>query len=77
VLTRRRQTVTGWPVAASFGRVLRYHLGSLAFGSLIIAIVQLIRIILAVRALSLPLPPPPFRVADRFVFSPRSTSRPS
>lgn len=31
----------------SMGRVLRYHAGSLAFGSLIVAIVQWIRIILA------------------------------
>ncbi|XP_032829202.1 choline transporter-like protein 4 isoform X1 [Petromyzon marinus] len=34
------------PVAASFMRAFRYHTGSLAFGALIIAIIQLIRIIL-------------------------------
>ncbi|XP_061406268.1 choline transporter-like protein 2 isoform X1 [Lethenteron reissneri] len=34
------------PVFSSFGRTLRYHTGSLAFGSLILAIVQLIRVML-------------------------------
>ncbi|XP_066547781.1 choline transporter-like protein 5-B isoform X1 [Amia ocellicauda] len=34
------------PLFSSFGRAIRYHTGSLAFGSLILAIVQLIRIIL-------------------------------
>ncbi|XP_046721930.1 choline transporter-like protein 2 isoform X1 [Silurus meridionalis] len=34
------------PVFASFGRALRYHTGSLAFGSLILAIVQVIRVLL-------------------------------
>jgi len=35
-----------FPVSASLWRALRYHLGSLAFGSLIIAIVKMIRVIL-------------------------------
>ncbi|XP_069460393.1 choline transporter-like protein 2 isoform X2 [Ambystoma mexicanum] len=35
-----------FPISASMGRALRYHTGSLAFGSLILAIVQLIRIML-------------------------------
>lgn len=35
-----------FPVARSFGRTLRYSMGSVAFGSLILAIVQFIRIIL-------------------------------
>ncbi|XP_067892676.1 choline transporter-like protein 5-B isoform X1 [Heterodontus francisci] len=35
-----------FPLLAAFGRSLRYHTGSLAFGSLILAIIQLIRIIL-------------------------------
>lgn len=35
-----------FPIISSFGRTVRYHLGSLAFGSLIIAIVQLVRVIL-------------------------------
>uniref|UniRef100_A0A3B1K0U5 Choline transporter-like protein n=1 Tax=Astyanax mexicanus TaxID=7994 RepID=A0A3B1K0U5_ASTMX len=34
------------PVFSSFARALRYHTGSLAFGSLILAFVQLIRIVL-------------------------------
>nr|KAJ3422399.1 hypothetical protein HK105_008263 [Polyrhizophydium stewartii] len=34
------------PVLHSFGRVCRYHLGSVALGSLLIAIVELVRIIL-------------------------------
>ncbi|KAI1883110.1 hypothetical protein AGOR_G00241860 [Albula goreensis] len=34
------------PLFSSFGRAIRYHTGSLAFGSLILAVVQLIRIIL-------------------------------
>ncbi|CAK8684737.1 unnamed protein product [Clavelina lepadiformis] len=34
------------PLYSSFGRALRYHTGSLAFGALIIAIVQIIRILL-------------------------------
>ncbi|XP_074116460.1 choline transporter-like protein 2 isoform X5 [Sminthopsis crassicaudata] len=35
-----------FPLFSSFGRALRYHTGSLAFGSLILAIVQVIRVIL-------------------------------
>ncbi|XP_075692546.1 choline transporter-like protein 4 [Rhinoderma darwinii] len=35
-----------FPVSAAFMRTLRYHTGSLAFGSLILTIVQLIRIVL-------------------------------
>jgi choline transporter-like protein 2/4/5 len=35
-----------FPVASSLGRALRYHLGTIAFGSLLVAIVQFIRIIL-------------------------------
>ena len=34
------------PLLMSFWRCFRYHLGTLAFGSLIIAIVQMIRIVL-------------------------------
>ncbi|KAG9343298.1 hypothetical protein JZ751_014279 [Albula glossodonta] len=34
------------PLFSSFGRAIRYHTGSLAFGSLILAVVQLIRIVL-------------------------------
>uniref|UniRef100_A0A672QNN0 Choline transporter-like protein n=1 Tax=Sinocyclocheilus grahami TaxID=75366 RepID=A0A672QNN0_SINGR len=35
-----------YPLCASLGRSLRYHTGSLAFGSLILAIVQIIRVLL-------------------------------
>lgn len=35
------------PVRTSIYRAFRYHLGSLAFGSLILAIIQFIRVILA------------------------------
>jgi choline transporter-like protein 2/4/5 len=32
-----------WPVAESFGRAVRYHMGSVALGSLIIAILEMLR----------------------------------
>uniref|UniRef100_A0A3B3ULP8 Choline transporter-like protein n=2 Tax=Poecilia TaxID=8080 RepID=A0A3B3ULP8_9TELE len=35
-----------FPVGASFLRTLRYHVGSLAFGSLILTLVQIVRVIL-------------------------------
>ncbi|XP_051011956.1 choline transporter-like protein 2 isoform X4 [Acomys russatus] len=35
-----------FPLFSAFGRALRYHTGSIAFGSLILAIVQIIRVIL-------------------------------
>ncbi|KAK2176536.1 hypothetical protein NP493_657g01053 [Ridgeia piscesae] len=35
-----------FPMSSSLWRALRYHLGSIAFGSLIIAIIQIIRVIL-------------------------------
>uniref|UniRef100_A0A673GAX6 Choline transporter-like protein n=1 Tax=Sinocyclocheilus rhinocerous TaxID=307959 RepID=A0A673GAX6_9TELE len=35
-----------FPLCASLGRSLRYHTGSLAFGSLILAIIQIIRVLL-------------------------------
>jgi hypothetical protein len=40
-----KHTLNHTPVLHSVGRTCRYHLGSVAFGSLIIAIVQLIRFI--------------------------------
>jgi hypothetical protein len=43
---RDKKALPSFPVMKSLGRTFRYHLGSLAFGSLIIAIVQLIRLIL-------------------------------
>lgn len=39
----KKTDIPAFPVTASLWRTLRYHTGSLAFGSLIIAIVQLIR----------------------------------
>ncbi|KAL8625996.1 hypothetical protein ACOMHN_012588 [Nucella lapillus] len=42
----KNKDIPTFPVTASFYRSIRYHLGSLAFGSLLIAIVQLIRVFL-------------------------------
>jgi hypothetical protein len=33
------------PLLRSLGRVFRYHLGTIAFGSFIVALIQLIRIV--------------------------------
>lgn len=35
----------GWVVMKSFGRLLRYHIGSIAFGALLVAIVQTVRVV--------------------------------
>uniref|UniRef100_H2YS18 Choline transporter-like protein n=1 Tax=Ciona savignyi TaxID=51511 RepID=H2YS18_CIOSA len=43
---KKPQDIPLLPLYSSFGRSLRYHTGSLAFGSLIIAIVQIIRLML-------------------------------
>uniref|UniRef100_A0A673KIH5 Choline transporter-like protein n=1 Tax=Sinocyclocheilus rhinocerous TaxID=307959 RepID=A0A673KIH5_9TELE len=43
---RKPADIPPCPLASSFGRALRYHTGSLAFGALILSIVQFIRIIL-------------------------------
>ncbi|XP_043941724.1 choline transporter-like protein 5 isoform X2 [Protopterus annectens] len=43
---RKPADIPSSPLLSSFGRAIRYHTGSLALGSLILAIVQLIRIIL-------------------------------
>ncbi|KTF92173.1 hypothetical protein cypCar_00038939, partial [Cyprinus carpio] len=43
---RKPEDIPACPLASSFGRALRYHTGSLAFGALILSIVQFIRIIL-------------------------------
>lgn len=40
------QDIPAFPLLKSFYRSIRYHLGSIAFGSLIIAIIQIIRVIL-------------------------------
>ncbi|KAJ7316471.1 hypothetical protein JRQ81_002633 [Phrynocephalus forsythii] len=43
---KKPDDMPAFPLFSSFGRALRYHTGSLAFGSLILAIVQIIRVIL-------------------------------
>ncbi|XP_051965281.1 choline transporter-like protein 5-B isoform X1 [Xyrauchen texanus] len=43
---RKPADIPPYPLASSFGRALRYHAGSLAFGALILSIVQFIRIVL-------------------------------
>ncbi|XP_065149779.1 choline transporter-like protein 2 isoform X2 [Paramisgurnus dabryanus] len=43
---KKPDDMPAFPVFSSLGRALRYHTGSLAFGSLILAIVQIIRVIL-------------------------------
>uniref|UniRef100_A0A4W4GLT2 Choline transporter-like protein n=1 Tax=Electrophorus electricus TaxID=8005 RepID=A0A4W4GLT2_ELEEL len=42
----KAQDMPACPVFASLGRALRYHTGSLAFGSLILSIIQVIRVLL-------------------------------
>jgi hypothetical protein len=39
----RNKTKLGWPIAISFAHLIRYHLGSVCFGSLLIAITQMVR----------------------------------
>ncbi|XP_023195864.1 choline transporter-like protein 5 isoform X1 [Xiphophorus maculatus] len=43
---RKPKDIPTCPVYASFSRAMRYHTGSLAFGSLLLAMVQMIRIVL-------------------------------
>ncbi|KAJ6657711.1 hypothetical protein lerEdw1_002212 [Lerista edwardsae] len=43
---KKPDDMPAFPIFSSFGRALRYHTGSLAFGSLILAIVQIIRVML-------------------------------
>ncbi|XP_039518664.1 choline transporter-like protein 2 isoform X2 [Pimephales promelas] len=43
---KKPDDIPAFPLCASLGRSLRYHTGSLAFGSLILAIVQIIRVLL-------------------------------
>ncbi|XP_066449686.1 choline transporter-like protein 2 isoform X2 [Eleutherodactylus coqui] len=43
---KKPDDMPAFPIFSSLGRALRYHTGSLAFGSLILAIVQLIRVML-------------------------------
>jgi choline transporter-like protein 2/4/5 len=44
--TMNKSDLIAFPVSLSLWRALRYHLGSIAFGSLIIAIIQIIRVML-------------------------------
>uniref|UniRef100_A0A8C6WUK6 Choline transporter-like protein n=1 Tax=Neogobius melanostomus TaxID=47308 RepID=A0A8C6WUK6_9GOBI len=43
---KKPEDIPGYPIFSSLGRALRYHTGSLAFGSLILSLVQVIRVIL-------------------------------
>ncbi|KAK1886760.1 Choline transporter-like protein 2 [Dissostichus eleginoides] len=43
---KKPNDIPAFPIFASLGRALRYHTGSLAFGSLILSIVQVIRVLL-------------------------------
>uniref|UniRef100_A0A672I149 Choline transporter-like protein n=1 Tax=Salarias fasciatus TaxID=181472 RepID=A0A672I149_SALFA len=43
---RKPQDIPMFPVCAAFLRTLRYHVGSLAFGALILTLVQIVRVIL-------------------------------
>ncbi|KAM3837950.1 choline transporter-like protein 2, partial [Diretmus argenteus] len=43
---KKPDDIPAFPIFASLGRALRYHTGSLAFGSLILSLVQVIRVIL-------------------------------
>uniref|UniRef100_A0A8D3DXN5 Choline transporter-like protein n=1 Tax=Scophthalmus maximus TaxID=52904 RepID=A0A8D3DXN5_SCOMX len=43
---RKHQDIPACPLFSSFSRAVRYHTGSLAFGALILSVVQLLRIIL-------------------------------
>ncbi|KAK7929561.1 hypothetical protein WMY93_005956 [Mugilogobius chulae] len=43
---KKPEDIPAYPIFSSLGRALRYHTGSLAFGSLILSIVQVIRVLL-------------------------------
>ncbi|RXM96592.1 Choline transporter-like protein 2 [Acipenser ruthenus] len=43
---KKPDDMPAFPIFTSLGRALRYHTGSLAFGSLILSIVQVIRVLL-------------------------------
>uniref|UniRef100_A0A3B5ARW1 Choline transporter-like protein 2 n=1 Tax=Stegastes partitus TaxID=144197 RepID=A0A3B5ARW1_9TELE len=43
---KKPDDIPAYPIFSSLGRALRYHAGSLAFGSLILSLVQVIRVIL-------------------------------
>ncbi|XP_004538950.1 choline transporter-like protein 2 isoform X2 [Maylandia zebra] len=43
---KKPEDIPAYPIFSSLGRALRYHTGSLAFGSLILSLVQVIRVLL-------------------------------
>uniref|UniRef100_A0A3B1IME5 Choline transporter-like protein 2 n=1 Tax=Astyanax mexicanus TaxID=7994 RepID=A0A3B1IME5_ASTMX len=43
---KKTDDIPAFPICSSLGRALRYHTGSLAFGSLILSVVQVIRVVL-------------------------------
>ncbi|XP_053907847.1 choline transporter-like protein 2 isoform X2 [Cuculus canorus] len=43
---KKPDDIPAFPLFSAFGRALRYHTGSLAFGSLVLAVVQIIRVVL-------------------------------
>uniref|UniRef100_A0A672YBB2 Choline transporter-like protein n=1 Tax=Sphaeramia orbicularis TaxID=375764 RepID=A0A672YBB2_9TELE len=43
---KKPEDIPAYPIFSSLGRALRYHTGSLAFGSLILSLVQIIRVLL-------------------------------
>ncbi|XP_046899758.1 choline transporter-like protein 2 isoform X2 [Hypomesus transpacificus] len=43
---KKPDDIPAYPIFSSLGRALRYHTGSLAFGSLILSLVQVIRVVL-------------------------------
>lgn len=49
----RNKSALGWPLARSFQYLLRYHLGTVALGALIIALMKLLRLIFRLVELSL------------------------
>ncbi|KAG5455783.1 MAG: choline transporter-like protein, partial [Olpidium bornovanus] len=45
--TRDKRALPGYPVFRALARTVRYHLGSVAFGALTIAVVQMVRFVLS------------------------------
>lgn len=41
----RNKTALDWPLVRSMGRLLRYHLGTVALGSLIIGLMKMLRLL--------------------------------
>eukprot|EP01137_Pigoraptor_chileana_P008442 Opistho-2@55293 len=50
--TRDKEFMTPWVISTSFARTVHYHLGSLALGSLLVALVQTVRFFCGVTATS-------------------------